>query len=99
MCAGTYPITVDFIVVRERVFDKIFKILGISSELQTGYQWFDKRNYIVSETNKTIQQHFFKNEQVCKIIAELLSEGFDYVKYKEGVLKVGFNTFTGWRWL
>ncbi len=97
MCAGTYKFA-DFIVVRERVFDKIFKILGISSELQTGYRWFDKRYYIVSETNKTKQQHLLADEQVCKIIARLLSEGFDYIQLKEGVVKVGYSTFTGWRW-
>ncbi len=98
MCAGTQYNSADFIVVRERVFDKIFKILGISSELQTGYRWFDKRYYIVSEINKTKQQHLLADEQVCKIIAELLTEGFDYIQLKEGVLKVGYSTFTGWRW-
>ncbi|MCF6324156.1 MAG: hypothetical protein L3J89_07530, partial [Gammaproteobacteria bacterium] len=88
----------SFIVVRERVFDKIFKMFGISNELQTGYHWFDKHHYIISETNETIQKHLLANEQTCKIIADLLAEGFDYIKLEEGVLKTGFSTFTGWRW-
>jgi len=98
MCAATSRIPVNFIIIREGVFDKFFKLLGISSELQTGHTWFDKRYYIISETNDVAQRSILANEQFCKTIDALLAEGFDYVKYKEGVLKVGFNTFTDWRW-
>jgi len=98
MCAGMPRNSADFIVIRERVFDKVFKMFGVSNEVQTGYQWFDKRHYIISEANKTIQEHLLANEKTCKIIADLLAEGFDYIKLEEGVLKTGFSTFTGWRW-
>ncbi len=98
MCAGMPRNSVNFIVIRERVFDKIFKIFGISNELQTGHQWFDRRHYILSETNETIQEHLLANEQACKVIADLLAEGFDYIKLEEGILKTGYSTFTGWRW-
>ncbi len=98
MCIGMLRNSASFIVVRERIFDKIFKMFGISSELQTGYEWFDKRYYIVSETNKKMPEHLLVTEQTCKIIKKLLAEGFDYIKLEEGIIKVGFSTFTGWRW-
>ncbi|VAW89710.1 hypothetical protein MNBD_GAMMA17-878 [hydrothermal vent metagenome] len=98
MCAAMPHNSTSFIVVRERVFDKFFKLLGISSEFQTGYRWFDKRYYIISEPNKIIQDHLLVNEKTCKIIADLLAEGFDYIKLEGGTLKTGFSTFTGWRW-
>ncbi|NOY73792.1 MAG: hypothetical protein GXP14_15745 [Gammaproteobacteria bacterium] len=87
----------EFIVVRERLFDKIFKALSISNEIQTGHHWFDKRYYIVSESHKTVQP-LLELEPICHCIASVLSEGFDYIKFEEGVLKTGFNSFTGWRW-
>ena len=97
MCVGTHRNSDGFIIVRERLFDKIFKALLISNELQTGYRWFDKRYYIVSESNETLQR-LLTLEPVCQCIDSLLSEGFDYIKFEDGVLKTGFNTFTGWRW-
>lgn len=97
MCINGYHSSYEFIVVRERLFDKIFKMLSISKELQTGHRWFDKRYYIISESNEKLQR-LLTLEPACQCIEKLLSEGFDYVKYEDGELQAGFNTFTGWRW-
>jgi len=98
ICTSTVPIAADFIIVRERMFDKLFKLLGISSELQTGHNWFDRRYYVISENINDTKPHILKDEQICKIIDSLLAEGYDYFKYKTGTVKLGFSSFTGWRW-
>ena len=95
--AATHQGPAKFLIVREGWFDKLFKLFGVSNEFQTGFSWFDRSYYIVTEYNGSIQK-ILCNEKVLKSIDALLREGFDYLKYYDGILKASYCTFTGWRW-
>lgn len=97
ICTFTYRTSAKMLVVREGWFDKLFKLIGVSSEFQTGFSWFDQRYYIVTESDGAIKK-ILSNEETLNSIDALLREGFDYLKYHDGVLKVGYSTFSGWRW-
>jgi len=69
-----------FSIGRETGFDRLFKSLGITREIQTGYKDFDNKFFINTDAVDFTKTYFMSSEK-CREVDSILDYGFTKVEH------------------